>query len=191
MKKTLIVLTLICLATSIFAVDVAGVNMPATLKYGCSDLVLNGTGVRKKIGMNIYAQALYLTEKSTNGAEIIASDKPMAIRLAIVSSIITSKMFIDSTTEAYTEATNGNTAPIQAEINAFMSAFSDGIKKGDYYDIVYNPCTGLEVYKNGAAKASVCVKGKAIKEATFAIWVGPRKEKALQTLRDDLLGLKK
>lgn len=191
MKRTIVLLFLLLAAVlSLGAVEVAGVTMPSTVNIKGKQLLLNGAGVRKKLGMNIYAQALYLSEKSSDGQSIINADEPMMIRLAVVSGIITTKMFVDTTIEAYDESTNGNPAPIQKEIDAFMQAFASGVNKGDVYDIVYTPGVGIEVFKNGATISPVCVKGMAIKKATFGIWIGPRKEKALQNLRLDLLGLR-
>lgn len=190
MKRVIFCLTLLLIgALALSAVEMGGVNLPATVNVKGKELVLNGAGIRKKLGMNIYVQGLYLSQKSKDGQAIINADEPMMIRLAVVSGIITTKMFIETTIEAYDESTNGNPAPIQKEIDSFMKAFASGVNKGDVYDIVYTPGVGIEVFKNGATISPVCVKGMPIKKATFGIWIGPRKEKALQTLRLNLLGI--
>lgn len=181
------------LAVGSWAIEVAGVDFPETVQVGEQTLVLNGAGVRQKtiFNVNIYAQGLYLLEKTSDSDAILVADEPMMIRLAIVTGLISAKEFTDSTLAAFDESTGGNMAPLQKEIDMFLSVFQEKIKKGDVYDIVYIPGTGIEVFKNGATTSPVCIPGMAIKEATFGCWIGVRSEDRLMKLRACLLGSKK
>ncbi len=190
MKKTILFLLLTLVVMGAYAKEVSGINFPDTKTFAEQEtpLVLNGAGLRKKAFIKIYSLGLYLPEKSTDADAILTADEPMAMRLVMMSGIVTPKMFIETTYEAFNEATNGNTEPIKAEIEEFVSVFKAGIAKGDVYEIVYTPGKGIEVFKNGATESPVCIKGMPIKTATFGNWVGVRSEKALMDLRDELLG---
>ena len=65
---------------------------------------------------------------------------------------------------------NGNTAPLQKEIDDFCDVFmQDKIECGFVYDIVYKPETGVTVYTNGIAKTTV--KGLEFKKVLWGIWL--------------------
>lgn len=192
MKKGLLTALMTLLAvTGSWAVEIGGVNIPETMEISGESVVLNGVGIREKFSFrkDIYVAALYLPEKSADAEAIIAQDAPMAIRLQIVTGLIKSEDFIESTRAAFVESTGGNTAPIEKEIEKFISVFKSGISKKDIYDITYNPATGVEVFKNGSSKPAVVIEGMEIKKALFGIWVGERSEKFLMELRAAMLGL--
>lgn len=84
-------------------------------------MTLNGAGVREKFWMDMYAGGLYLQNKSGNASEIMNEDEAMAIKLHIVSKMITSKRMIDAVTEGFENSTGGNTAPISSEIKNLLA----------------------------------------------------------------------
>ena len=64
LKKTLwVFLAILFLASSAFAAEVGGVNMPNTLKADGTDLVLNGAGTRTKFFIKVYVAGFSLPEK--------------------------------------------------------------------------------------------------------------------------------
>lgn len=148
---------------------VSGVNLPQKENFKSETLVFNGAGVRQKFWMDMYVGALYLDTKSKDAQKIINAEKPMAIRLHMVSKLITSKRMIDAVNEGFENATNKNTTPISSEIEKFKSFFSEEINKNDVFDIVYVPSSGVTVYKNGKEKGTI--EGKAFKKALFGIWL--------------------
>ncbi|MDA8138189.1 MAG: chalcone isomerase family protein [Desulfobacteraceae bacterium] len=174
------------------ALTVEGVDLPYTMSVGSELLLLNGAGVRAKkiafVNKNVYVAGLYLKAKSSDAQKIIQADEPMALRIQIISSLITSERFIEATKEGFQESTKGNTAPIQKEIDTFIKVFSDEIKKGDLFEIVYTPGIGIQVFKNDSKTSPVAIKGLPIKTALFGIWLGERTEKNLQILAKQLLG---
>lgn len=169
MKYLLAALTLI-LGLSLGAQQtIEGVTLPATLKVGEKDLVLNGGGLREKYFLDLYVGGLYLSSKSTDADAIIAADAPMAIRIEIVSKLISSEKMIDAIDDGMEKATDGKVEPLSSEITAFKEAFSEEIVVGDIYDIVYSPSMGTVVYKNG--KKVKTIAGLKFKQATFGIWL--------------------
>jgi hypothetical protein len=187
MVKKIVVLALVFLmcASIGFAAEVGGVDLPATIKAGDTDLGFNGAGIRKKFGLKLYVGSLYLGQKSQDADAIINADEPMAITLHIISSLITSKKMEDATREGFENSTGGNIEPLSAEIEAFIDVFRVKISDGDIFDFIYLPGTGVEIYKN-TQKVSL-VEGLEFKKALFGIWLCDKP--AQKSLKKDMLGL--
>ena len=167
------------------AEEIGGINMPETLKAGQTTLVLNGAGVREKFFMDLYVGGLYLKEKGADPRAIIEADEPMAIRLHIISSMITSKKMEKATREGFEKATGGNIGPIQVQIEEFISVFKEEIKEGDIYDLIYVPGKGVEVSKNNESRSMI--KGLPFKKAMFGIWLSDKP--AQKSLKKAMLSL--
>ena len=184
MKNLLLLfMAVVVSSTAVAQKEVGGVTLPATQKFENHTLHLNGAGVREKLWIDLYAAGLYLEKKTTNANDVLNSDKPMAIKLHIVSKLITSDKMVEAVTEGFENSTNGNTAPIQEEIDTMLGFFKEDIKKNDVFDLVYVPSKGVVAHKNGEEKG--VVKGKEFKKALFGIWLSNRP--ADDGLKDDLL----
>lgn len=184
MKNLLLLLVAVVISsTAVAQKKVGGVTLPATQNFQDHSLHLNGAGVRSKFWIDLYAAGLYLDKKSKNAKEIVNADKPMAIKIHVVSKLITSDKMISAVTEGFEKSTNGNTAPIQKEINELLSFFREDIQKNDVFDLVYLPNKGVVAYKNGTERG--VVKGKEFKKALFGIWLSERS--ADDGLKSDLL----
>ncbi|MCF7847597.1 MAG: chalcone isomerase family protein [Kiritimatiellales bacterium] len=184
MTKRLMLLVLGALVVGAQGKEIAKVEMPDTLKTGKAELKLNGAGVRKKFFMDMYVGGLYLMQSGSDAAAIIKGDEPMAIRLHIVSGLITSEKMENATREGFTNATGGNTAAIQKLIEEFIAVFKAEIKKGDVYEMVYLPGQGTAVSKNG--KPACTIAGMNFKQALFGIWLCDKP--AQQSLKKEMLG---
>lgn len=168
----LLLIAVVISSTAVAQKKVGGVTLPATQEFQEKTLYLNGAGVREKLWIDLYAAGLYLEQKNTNGQEVLNADKPMALKLHIVSKLITSDKMVEAVNEGFEKSTNGNTAPIQNEINSILGFFKEDIKKNDVFDLVYLPSKGVVAYKNGQQKG--IVKGKEFKKALFGIWLSNR-----------------
>lgn len=184
MKNILTFVLAAVVSAASFAAEVAGVNLPESLSADDQALNLNGTGVRSKFFMDIYAAGLYLPEANKDGETVVSQDKPMALRLHITSSLLTAEKMESATREGFEQSTGGKTESIKPSIEKFIAAFKDEIKENDVFDLVYKPGKGVEVYKNSELKASA--EGLDFKKALFGIWLS---ENAVQDdLKDGLLG---
>jgi hypothetical protein len=184
MKRILSIFCLSLLSIGAMAVEVAGVQLPEKLDVQEQSLSLNGTGVRSKFFMDIYAAGLYLSEASKEATAIIAQDKAMALRLHVTSGLLTSEKMEAATREGFEKSTNGNTAAIQSTIDTFIANFKDAIQENDIFDFVYTPMKGVAVFKNGELKSTIL--GLPFKQALFGIWLS---EDAVQDdLKSGLLG---
>ncbi|MCJ7771529.1 MAG: chalcone isomerase family protein [Desulfobacterales bacterium] len=151
------------------AKEIGGIRLPDILKAGEDQLVLNGGGVREKFLIDVYAGGLYLVKKNNNPETIIKADEPMAIRLHVISSLITSEQMEKATMEGFSKSTGGNFSNMKSKIDAFLSVFKDKIIENDVYDLIYIPTIGTEAYKNGQLVS--LTKGLDFKQALFGIWL--------------------
>jgi len=151
--------------------SIEGKTFPNSLTTEKGDLILNGGGVREKLWIDIYVGALYLEAKSSNAPDIVNADKPMAVRLHIVSGAVNSDNMSEAVNEGFEKSTKGNTAPLRDRINSFLDVFKkEPVKVDDIYKIVYAPGEGVKIYKNDSLKATVT--GLDFKKALFGIWLG-------------------
>ena len=158
--------------------------MPEKLVAGKTTLKLNGAGVREKFFMDMYACALYLKKTTNNSTKIISSDEHAAIKIHIISGLITSKKMTNAVEEGFENSTGGNTEKLRKEIDQFKAVFSnEEIEKKDIYDIIYIPNKGTIIFKNG--KIQPIIKGLAFKKALFGIWLCNKP--ADKDLKEDLL----
>ncbi len=145
------------------------VTMPAEYKLNEQSLKLNGAGVREKFFLDLYIGGLYLQSPSTSADGVIKADKPMSIKLHIISGLIDSDKMIDAIDDGMDKATKGNSSQFSNEIIAFKKAFEEEIQVGDIYDITYDPSKGTVIYKN--TKLTTTIPGFDFKQALFGIWL--------------------
>lgn len=184
-KNIAILLLGTLLSISAQAVQIAGITLPDTVKAGETSLALNGAGVRTKWMMDIYAGGLYLVTASSGAKQIIDADEAMAIKLHMVSGLITSEKMEDATMAGFKNATGGNTQALDTYIDSFMAVFREPISENDVFDLIYQPGKGIDVYKNGDFKDTVA-GGLPFKQAVFSIWLG--KKPAHGGLKKGMLG---
>jgi len=186
MKKTIITL-LVVIATA-FSVNaqktVSGVKVDEKLSLEGQSLVLNGAGTREKMWIDLYVGSLYLPKKSANANDIMNSKDAAAIKLNIISGMITSDKMISAINEGFENSTGKKTAPLKAKIDKFKGFFKDEIKKGDVFIIMNTPDEGVVVFKNGVKKGTI--DGHDFKKALFGIWLCDKP--ADKDLKDGMLG---
>lgn len=176
--------SLVLLSFSVSAVELGGITMPNTLQIEEQELVLNGAGIRSKFVFDLYVAGLYLSAQESNAVKIIESTVPMALRLHIISSKITSKKMIKGIQSGFKKATNGNVEPIALEIEQFLTAFSDNVEEGDVFEFVASE-HGVVIIKNNVQNQTI--SSHAFKQALFGIWLSDKPVKA--KLKKALLGL--
>ncbi|PWJ42820.1 chalcone isomerase family protein [Sediminitomix flava] len=184
--STLVALLFIAITSSFAQTEIAGVELPNSIQVDGKDVTLNGGGIRSKYFMDLYVGGLYLEAKSKDAQAIVTDNAPMAIRLEIVSGLITSDKMASATTDGFKSSLNGNTAPLQTEIDQFVDVFKkDEIVKKDIFEFKYQPSAEKTlVYKNG--KELLAIKGLAFKKALFGIWLSNKP--ADKDLKSGMLG---
>jgi hypothetical protein len=150
--------------TPIYAADI-----PSTMEYQGTKLMLNGHGPRVKMFMKVYENSLYLLSSSSNAEEIMNKDAVMAIRIDVTSSLVTVDAMKKALNEGLEKSTGNNTGPITKEINQLTSTFNSDVAKGDFYEFIYLPGAGTNVLKN--SEYIDTIPGIEFKKAFFGIWI--------------------
>nr|WP_258406294.1 chalcone isomerase family protein [Shewanella halotolerans] len=172
-------LTANTLATNILA----DVPLADEITLSGQPLALNGAGIRSKFFMDLYVGSLY-TPSPSQTLESVLNAPRIAIRLNIVSGMITSEKMQDAIIEGFDDATDGEPQAIQPQIDAFMALFSAPIAEGDQFTLEAVKDLGVTAYKNGEKQATV--KGEAFRKALLKIWLGDKP--AQKSLKKAMLG---
>lgn len=126
--------------------------------------------MREKIVFDLYAGGLYLQSKTTDAKKVISADETMAMKLHIVSGLVSSKKMTSAVDDGFQASMNGDVSSLSDKIETFKGFFSDEIVKGNIFDITYIKGRGSVVYKNG--KEIGVIEGMVFKKALFGIWLG-------------------
>ncbi|MDY6905845.1 MAG: chalcone isomerase family protein [Thermodesulfobacteriota bacterium] len=188
-KLMLVFFALMFVVPCSHAMTIGDVELPDTLQITNADtLILNGGGIRKKFFMDIYVAGLYLKEKNSDYMDIINMDEDMAIKIVIVSKLITAERFMEATEAGFERTTNGNTEPIRGKIDKALQVFNSEFNVGDVFDIVYIKGQGTTFTKNG--KFISTITGMDFKKALFGIWIIDKPSHKNEKLREGMLGLR-
>ena len=191
MKKLLLVLTLVisALLSEVNAqkqIVFEGVTIPRTITFQNKTLQLNGAGSRSKMWVEVYIQALYLSQLSQNPTEIISDNTDMSIRIEVTSALVSSGKLTRAMNAGFEKSTGENLESLRPKIELFKSFLSDEITRGDVFELTYNATEGaVWVVKNGELKGKI--QGFEFKKALFGIWLSNKP--ADEDLKNSLLGL--
>ena len=170
MQKIILAALLVATAIPASAASVGGVNLEDKVTIGTQTLVLNGTGLRKKFVVKVYAAGLYLPAKQKSAATILTTDQPRRMVMHFLYSVTKDQM-----AEAWTEGLAANTPNASPEVKtAFktLSSWMEDVPKGNRIVITYLPGTGTTVEVNGKNKGTL--GGKAVSDAVLNTWIGPK-----------------
>lgn len=192
MKKTLLLFVFVFFAqfSSVSAqkqIEVDGVILPRTIEFKQRTLMLNGVGIRSKMWIDVYVQALYLSDLSQNAEAILESNSEMAIRLQITSSMVTSEKLSKSLNKGLVKSIgDGNLSKFKSQIALLESLLNkEKTFKDDAINLIYNPADeSLWVFKNDKYEGKV--PGLEFKKVFFGIWLS--NNPVDENLKNDLLG---
>jgi len=172
MRKILL-LALVLVAAEALAVEVAGVKVDERIKLGAGELVLNGAGLRTKAFFKVYVAGLYLAEKRTSAADVLALPGAKRISMRLTRDLSARQLadaldegIRDNTPVGEQEALKGPLAELLAIMNALGSA-----KEGDIIALDWLPDSGTRVVLNGEAKGKA-IAGEDFYRALLRIWLG-------------------
>ncbi|RKR10791.1 chalcone isomerase-like protein [Flavobacterium sp. 90] len=190
MKKILLLLTLLLSAqfstvSAQATLDVNGVTVPRKIEVQNKTMQLNGAGGRSKMWLEVYVQALYLSQLSQDPKFIIDSDTEMAIRIEITSAMVSSNKLTKAMNAGFEKSAGSNLEELRPRIEDFKTLLSDVIKEKDVFILWYNPLDQtVSVIKNDVSKGKI--PGFDFKKALFGIWLSDKPVD--ETLKKHLLG---
>jgi len=168
--RTLLALLALSLALPATAREVAGVQVPESVALGGKTLTLNGAGLRSRFFVKVYVGALYLEQRSSDPAAIVAADAPWKVTLTFRREVEKKQIL-----EAFKERFELNSAadlprllPDLARVDAIMK----DLKAGDVLEFVYLPGTGATITAPGGG--SVTIEGKTFADALLRNWLGEK-----------------
>ena len=165
------------LASSVFALDVAGVKVDERAKLAGQDLVLNGAGIRYAAAgfVRVYVAALYLPQKKNTSSDIGALKGPRHMQLTLLREI-NSNDFSKALLAGM--RANLSAAEQQRHFDSLLKLGSifgqiPSLKKGESITIDSIPGTGSMILVNGKRVGEV-FQDETFFQALIQIWIGPK-----------------
>ena len=160
----------VLLSVGLFMVSTISVaEVPQTIKYKENKLVLNCHGTRIIFFMKVYEGSLYLENQSTDAEQIINENAPMAVRIDVISEMVSADAMKKALSEGLEKSTNNDTDSISNELKQLSSAFNTAVSSGDFYEFIFIPETGVHVLKNN--EQVQLIPGLEFKKAFFGIFL--------------------
>jgi len=170
MRKFIIAVAALVVASGAFAFEVAGVKVDDRVTVAGQELVLNGAGVRTKVFVKIYVGSLYVPAKAPDLAAVLAKG-PRRIQMNILRGL-TAEQLVDALVDGLKENNSADElAAVKtqtAELVATMKAFND-VKEKDVVTLDFVD-GATKIGLNGAAKGSIA--GEPFNRALTKIWLG-------------------
>jgi Chalcone isomerase-like len=161
------------LPLSVSAAEVAGVKIDDKTRVANSDLALNGAGVRTRLFFQVYAIGLYLPQKGTTPAAILAQPGPKRVAIHMLRDV-----GADTFTEALADGIRANHSEAEAkaleprikELAATMAEVKEA-KKGMAIALDWLPASGTVMLVNGTPRGKA-ISGEDFYRALLRIWLG-------------------
>lgn len=190
MKKILCYILLFLCTMQLYAqkeFSLEGVSVPRTITFENKTIQLNGFGTRSKMWIDVYVQALYLTNLSQDAKFILNSDTEMAIRIQVISNLVTSKKLFKALNKGIVKSVGEEKilqfAPQLKDLEKYLG--SEETTKGDAFNLIYNPNDkSIWIYKNDKFQGKV--NGFEFKKVFFGVWLADNPVD--EDLKNDLLG---
>ncbi|MFD2890542.1 chalcone isomerase family protein [Flavobacterium chuncheonense] len=170
-------------------IEVDGISIPKTLKFkdgkSKTKLNLNGYGIRDKMWINLYTQALYLENETDDAEKILNSNETIATRLFITSSMVSKKKLIQAIEDGVQKSYQGDISAVRERLDKFKAFFEKEITKNGFLDFVYTANDGVtSVYANEELIGEI--EGQDFRKMLFGIWL--EVNAVDKTLKKRLLG---
>lgn len=189
LKTSLAALALASSALAAWAqpLEVEGVKLGATNQLGTATLQLNGAGLRTKVFFKVYVAGLYVPQKTSNAAQLLAQKGARRVSISMLRNVDA-----DSFSNALVEGLRDNHTEVQlaamkAQIDALIAnlKMAGEAKKGDLIHFEYLPDAGTQVTVNGKVLGSP-IAGDEFFTSVLRIWLGDKPVDA--SLKKALLG---
>lgn len=154
-------------------VEIQGFRFDPTARVAGSDLLLNGVGVRRRFFIPIYVAGLYVPQRSSDPAELLAQRGPRRMDLRFARDV-EAELFMTSLAAGMAK----HFAPDQLErwrpqIDALNTVIRTMVlaRRGDQISWDYTPQDGGRVVQNSIARIP-SVAGEDFYNAVLRVWLG-------------------
>jgi Chalcone isomerase-like len=167
--------------------ELEGVKLEPTAQLGGASLQLNGAGLRTRAFFKVYVAALYVPQKSSDAATLLAQKGPRRVLITMLRNVDA-----DSFAAALNDGLKANHSAAQLAgwqsqidgLNASLKAVGEA-RKGDVIRIEFTPDAGTRVLVNGQPRGAA-MPGEDFLTALLRIWLGDKP--ADDGLKKGLLG---
>jgi hypothetical protein len=170
------------------AVEIEGVEFPPSVRVGGQLLQLNGAGLRTRAFFKVYAAGLYVPQKSSSAAALLAQTGPRRVAMTMLRDVDG-----DTLSGAVSDGLKANHTPRQlsalaaqiAMLQANLRAIGEA-REGNAIHFEYTPETGTRILVDGQQKGGA-IPGPELFAAVLRVWLGDQPVDA--GLKQGLLGL--
>jgi len=177
MDRVLLLVGALLMTTVAQAVEVAGVKLDDKVQIvpGGPELVLNGAGIRTRAIFKVYVAGLYLAEKKTSVADILALTGAKRVSMTMLRDLSAQQL-----SEALADGIRNNAGAAEQEaikarveeLLAIMNALGEA-RSGDTILLEFLPASGTRVVMNGQPRGKP-IAGEDFYRALLKIWLGDR-----------------
>lgn len=162
-------------------------NLPPQLTLSNGEtLNLQGSGLRKKLWIDIYRAGLYLPKTGQSLDNIMASPGANAIVLNMVYKEVANRKMTSAIAKGFEENNSREQLhDLAPKLEQFVTLFKDSAKRNDRYEFAYLPGTGTEIRKNDELLATI--SGLDFNRALLNVWLG--NNPVDRSLKQDMLNL--
>lgn len=182
-------LVALAMAPAAPAAEVLGVKLDDSIRVANQELKLNGAGVRFKAIFKVYAAGLYLAEKKTAVAEVLAAPGAKRVALVMMRDLSNEELGQSFIAGIKKNSTLQERTKIVNQMMQFGEMFATipELKKGDIIAVDWVPGVGTVPTYNGK-KIAEPLPDIAFYQALLRIWLGDNPADA--QLKLNLLGEK-
>jgi hypothetical protein len=156
-------------------IEVEGVKLDANAQVGGAALQLNGAGVRTRLFFKVYVAGLYVPQKASNAAALLAQKGPRRVAITMLRNVDA-----DTFSGALVDGLKANLSDAQfagfrTQIDTLIANFKAAgeAKKGDLIHLEFAPEAGTRVVVNGKPQGSA-IAGEDFFTALLRIWIGDK-----------------
>ena len=170
-----LILPLMLCAQLALAAEVAGVKVDERVKLGSSELQLNGAGIRTRLIFKVYVGALYLPEKKSSAAEVLALGGAKRVSMTLLRDL-TARQLTDALEEGIrANSSEAELAALKERIDALVATMNEigSAKEKTVITLDFLPESGTRVTVDGEARGKP-VPGEDFFVALLRIWLGEK-----------------
>jgi hypothetical protein len=167
--------------------EVEGVKLDPSAQVGGAALQLNGAGLRTRVFFKVYVAGLYVPQKSSSAATLLAQKGPRRVAITMLRNVDA-----DTFSGALVEGLRANhseaqMAAMKPQVDALTASFKAAgeAKKGDVIHLDFLPDSGTQLTVNGQARGNA-IAGEEFFAALLRVWLGDKPADA--DLKKGMLG---
>jgi hypothetical protein len=162
-------------APAAYALEVGGVTLDESVRVANQDLTVNGAGIRHKLIFRVYVAGLYLAEKKSTPADILAAAGPKRVTMVMLRRVGSEELGRGFVSGVQQNLEVAERARLVNQMRRFGEIFASipELNKGDVVTIDWVPDTGTVLHHNGK-QISEPLPDVDFYNALLKIWIGDK-----------------